>query len=1452
MKHLLVSVGLLLCTGASLAQTVELNQEKYWKFRNSFKEKFVKIGPDLGESLPAGIRKPMDCIDNINNDGSGMGEMHWGDGIIRHGHYLTLLATEYRLLKNNGQHAQAQATLNELYYALNAIFRLDLNAEENQNQAQNLNTYYAYPLNGFYNREDVNEFFSDNWVDDRMEIRCTNSAFYTNNNAAKINDPSSGLVVKGNSYQNLPSLDQMTSLLVGLSMVNKLVDPIVVQPTPQDQPKDVVLFAKDIVYFMITYAAENNWFLLDVNGWPVNNKGGDLIICGAPVKRIYERIWGGYLNSTAHRKPFKYDLVQEVVTGYGLEDESDLTLADLNIHPIQYAVYGEIMLNSNWCYPAPTGTYATSKFLNWQNCGLGLDIDALIPFWQSFVPNQLPGMYEDYLDDQRFNTTFAGTPSYYGFGYFEFDNIKWGEGINSILFGLGVASGWWDSEQGDDWATATGNRQYDLVNCVLNNLTPNHTAAFYKQYLDSLSFAGPYDLQAGYWNGSTTTNIKELYHNGGWGGENRWTNYSQSKEEGDNGIFNAMDYMIFYNLFHLQFSNQLPAYKPSWTCNCSGPVTASGTINEPADQDSYNTLNQKLAFLEVCQENVFYPVNNLVSSQFVIEPKFGNYDDMGIYPTKYQTENAAVLSGGDINVRTQFVICNGTLNVQTGGRVDVEVKDMIVNTQGRVDNSGEILVRVGTQLILKSGSKLTLRNGSKLKIEEGAKLVIEDGASLEYYNGAEIELLGPNSIIEHGGTIRTMDAATFSILSPAAALQKGKLFITSPNSKFLADAPSYFRLEGKGINDPFITINAGAKLIVDDPEISPFRTADCTVEIKGGGLINTKRPYYSYRVKYNSLATNGGMTVLGGHVFSECQFLNVPVKAPMNILNLNGFSASDCSFAATSTTLNPTDNSLVKVTGGMNVALSNCVFTGNRSYCLETSSLTQASTISGCTFNNLASSAVGATLVGIQDVSNVEFKVTGSTFQKLQYGINKSNGKLTLKCNYFNNNNINNVRVIGGCLLNMSINDLAGYNVLNKSLQNKNIELVSCTINLKNGYNFIETCTNTIYGSVTNTCIPPGCLLDFANNQWNTSNAVPSTALFQILSGNGFAMLPLVTTVAPKPACGFYDGPIVIGPPKTKSTFDTDGMPIIYSAIASDSIRLDDAIVAGMEKMTSYDSLGNDLEAVERFNEVYTADIDLSDSLTRELAWFAIEHMKSSLEDAVTHGAITVSQNTVSFEPHVAMYADALMRLSTSEIDATNYLTQFYHEIDKAHLLRVIGHSDKGLNILTELEACGLDSAEQAHLNYWKQEFEKDLVIEEIGFAALDSVIVIDTNDYLNPALVVNAYSFGAIIHDLNDIQYPNCSFFDHRDKRTGFGGMKVFPNPATDEVRISWNHPLMEGEGVLQVQQSDGRMVLTKKIDTNESTGITLRVSDWKPGVYQIKYRSPKGVVSTAQLVVQ
>lgn len=61
LKRLLV--GTLICLAVGLcAQTDALNAQKYWKLRNSFRQDFIKIGPNAGEGIPAAARKPGACI----------------------------------------------------------------------------------------------------------------------------------------------------------------------------------------------------------------------------------------------------------------------------------------------------------------------------------------------------------------------------------------------------------------------------------------------------------------------------------------------------------------------------------------------------------------------------------------------------------------------------------------------------------------------------------------------------------------------------------------------------------------------------------------------------------------------------------------------------------------------------------------------------------------------------------------------------------------------------------------------------------------------------------------------------------------------------------------------------------------------------------------------------------------------------------------------------------------------------------------------------------------------------------------------------------------------------------------------------------------------------------------------------------------------------------------------
>jgi hypothetical protein len=1454
MKHLLLGVGLFLCTYTTYAQTPELNQEKYWKFRNNYKEKFMKIGPGVGEGLPARALVPFGCLDNTTDPGNtawNKGIMKWGDGMIRHGHYLTLLASEYRLLMNNGQTQQAQATLNELYYALYAVFRLDINAEENQDQIHLTNIAATENLNGFFNREDVGEDFAkNNWKDDPMSMGCTYGAYYTNNNTAKI-DNGADLVTKGNSYQNTPSMDQTSGLLVGLAMVVKLVDNVTVQPSSGDLPRDVRLWAQETIFWIVDNIARNNWFMIDVTGWPVNNGGGDAALFAIPLKSTSVRF--GYTNnpiipSTATRRLMLYDGAQAAATGYGLEGPWDGS----PIGVFQESVLMDITQGYNNC--SDYFFHRDSPFLQWQNCGVPINVleynPVLNAFWYNRIPNEIPAMYADFEDDGTFNETHIGQL----WQIFRINKNPFKSNNNNILFNMGVLMGGWSAQAVEDWADFTGNRELDLINSIINNQTPLRPASYYKAFLDQMNFNGPYNMIAAHYDASTGnyTDEMEAYHGNGWAGEYRWTSLDESVNiEGEKGIYSALDYMVMYNLYHLKFGNSLPAYKEGWSCTCADQVSVP-VVGSTIQQEVATDLNSQLAFVENCQESVFYPVTNIVGSVFNIEPKFAEYPSWGIYTTKYQTENATVLPGGIINVKTRFVVCNGTLNIQSGGRLNTINKEMIVNTNGVVQVNGILAVGDGTTLTLKSGSKLQIANGGILKVEATGKLIIEEGATLEYYDGGELMLDGANSELELGGTIRAMNATLFTVTSASQTVNKGKFTITSPNAAFLADAQSYFRLDGYSVNDPFLKINPGARLHIADPDIVNFRISDCSVELMENASILAEDPVLAYHVKFFSTKNNGGFTLTDGNSFVDCRFTQVPVKAAMNIENNAGFSATDCIFEAPSAALNPSDKALLKIKGmGLNVARSS--FTANSLYCIESSALTRSSMVADCNFAQY-DPVSGSAMTCISDFSDVEYKISGSSFQKAKYGIGKSYGKLSLKCNSFLNNDYCNIKILNGCALNMSISDLAGYNFLYKSLQNRSIEITSCPINLKDGYNFIEECSKTISGTTSLSCTPPGCSVDLTNNQWNTANSIPSNTSFQIqTASNNYIVLPITNPVAAQPACGYYDGTIVIGPPKTKSTIDTDGMPVFWSEIEQDSIRLDDAIVAAMQKMTSYDSLGNDLDALERYGEIYNSDVDAADSLTRNYLWFAFDHMKSTLEQAFTQNQITYTANESNFEEHVALFVDALRMMTDSVITSENYLTQFYHEIDKAHLFRVIGQTQIGLNILNELEYCGIDSTEQAELNHWKNVFSEDLVVEQIGNAALDSVIEIDTTGYILPDLQVNQFSFGAIINDLNNISYPNCDYYNTREKDIlASQSLQLYPNPANSDVMISLSRDVAKGMGELVIYQTDGRKVFTGNIDTNDTMLFSIKVSNWNKGVYSVKFIDSKGIVYHKQLVVQ
>jgi hypothetical protein len=177
------------------AQTPQENLKKYWFYRERLKN-FVYVSSNYSE---AGTNIPASAISQDKTT------LAWDDGNAAFSHYISLLATEYRLLKNSGQ--DVTQTTRELYYAIKSFERLDLTAES---KIVSGHSQIASDLNGYFLRNDVDDTFCSKY-------KAGGSTPYFKSIVS---------FAKGDLMQN--SLDNCIHLLEAFTLVNKLVDSEVV------------------------------------------------------------------------------------------------------------------------------------------------------------------------------------------------------------------------------------------------------------------------------------------------------------------------------------------------------------------------------------------------------------------------------------------------------------------------------------------------------------------------------------------------------------------------------------------------------------------------------------------------------------------------------------------------------------------------------------------------------------------------------------------------------------------------------------------------------------------------------------------------------------------------------------------------------------------------------------------------------------------------------------------------------------------------------------------------------------------------------------------------------------------------------------------------------------------------------------------------------------------------
>lgn len=749
--------------------------QKYWNYRDRFRKFFVRIGKNNGEGLPVSSNE-------INDNALTSGKMNWGDTGPVLGDYMAVLASEYKLLKEQQRDDEALVTLNELYYVLYAIDRLDEKAENYLSQGQS-----AGSQNGFFIRDDVytsfSHFWSDNYstTDDLRDALYHEASSYNNEGANTFNP------------ENEATQDQVIGILFGLAHVVKFLDngngnQVIIQPTSTDYPHDILQWSKDIAGRILHYVSkvktgvvfnsQRTWRdLCDVAEFT----GDATWVITNPITNNMVVNEGGWSQG------FSYALAS---TGEFITGDNSFMLTPITID-------GSIHYTAWWCLdmgqvavpPIPLSSIG-ALWMELENTDQDLVSNITIPLelQQPFVSPDLAGISHaiSYVVDLCGGNTSinlgSGTSNY---NIYMMLSLAATASTNyphwSQQYIKHVASDFWGS--GDRW----GMKIFDIDYAALHHVFPLISQAEYKTILESAPCAGPYN----YWeaSGSQDPNSYDPI----WNDKSVWGDPKSPANDGhrQKGDENGLDYMLLYNLYQIAFKNQggsgIPDYKnTACPCNNQGSIATA-----MASQNNHQVVTIKRKFTEYQNFNPPIELPEYISADVTLS-----------YGNKIQT----------LNCHSEIKTCNNaTITVKNDGYLNIG------NNPNNQDDMGILRVTSGCALLLKSGCHVTINDKSKIIIEPGGHFI--------YEAGAQIILQGKDAMLEvqDANTAITLNSGEQMILDQGTATEGGTMqlaggsftinaqsAIANTNCKLMLSAPLAFQVQP---NVSFILI--GEKALVD-------------------------------------------------------------------------------------------------------------------------------------------------------------------------------------------------------------------------------------------------------------------------------------------------------------------------------------------------------------------------------------------------------------------------------------------------------------------------------------------------------------------------------------------------------------------------------------------------------------------------------------------------------------
>jgi hypothetical protein len=1127
----------------------ELNL-KYWTMRERFRRYFISIGKGQGQSIPAAkIASNANGGDRCFNGSEGW--MSWGDATGYLSDYMCMLSTEYALLEKEGK--STNATLNELYYAINALDRLDAFAEPEFSQ-NNLPPDY----NGFFLRDDITQSTLSHW---NLEYSNTGSYDSRLNYQCLSSDHEGNLIgeVHVNGETNEPSFDQIVTIFQGFKFIQKYVPDVYVKPTPNDAGFNIVQKTKEIAIRIMDYASgadrhlkfpdhsteyfysvlnpgvnlllsagtsavvslgqcadgdvRSNWVLVNpVTGRKVgihssDTKGQDIRPFAWPLAKIGEQLTG---NTYTDR-----DVHHEVI------DQPGDGVACVEIHDYHMP----LIFNKTHVWDA-------------YEAGPHLDDEFVLIYYDEILLQKKPVCFKITKRD------IPITP---------FKTIN----RNSYMLEvMGAVSGTWSHTNINKFANFYGHENMDLVYSCLNDKSPQNSRTHYLDLLSKLTCEGPHNYG--------TNDFTSFWNNGN---SFEHPTYDDIDTESYNfGEYNANDWMWLYNMYRLKFNddNSFPAYDDN-SCNCK----KSPVIEQNID-----------------------PVTSELMGNIIVKRVFPGYLKLGISLKEYITQ-ILYINNKTLTNESELVICQGIVDVLNNGvlknknsAINDSVKIVVNETSSIViHDNAELIVGTNSKVIIKrsanllaygANSKITVKSGAKLIIEpeglldiglgtkltvesggmviispkakfnmgNGSKLIVENGGQviiqtdmnnptaningvLTFNAGAAIQLKGDNAVLELNGRLHIGDNAIFTFTYPGSnsgyiKFNRGNAWWDNwaPNNAHITcGTNAKIQLTGQSKTDKIVDIH---QINVAIPKnLAVFNFSKGLVEFSvTDARLETDRPTFISNSTFKGTAFGNGPTTRGLLMFGQKLFyvtnsdfdaLGYGIYGALFYMGNKFSNVKNCNFTncAHAIEIVGTGYNILNNTFFNN---SEAIITWDNTYnsLIRNNNISTNISLNPIVDPNHAANGAATSGVNIFGGTNAITELTKNTINNIDMAICLGNTEATLKCNDLQNNSLV-LSANENSKTNMSDILGSGFNNASNSMQ------FACFYEANyfeadNGYNAFDLsdqnpCT-TVYenpGHIAHTTCPvisSGSLVNFTT--YNTTAGDPYYHYYETVAENNF------------------------------------------------------------------------------------------------------------------------------------------------------------------------------------------------------------------------------------------------------------------------------------------------------------------------------------------------------------